>query len=75
MGFIKTAMYATLCLSLFYGGMQIQKRWYEHKLSELESKLTEVQTIDYKVRSLTKDYVDHPEEVEMALKQYQEYLR
>lgn len=72
MGLIKTIGYLTIGVGIFYGGMKYERRHSDAE--ELRKRITVMESIDYKVKSLIEERASNPKKVDDVFKKY-EYMR
>ena len=75
MGVIKGALCIATGIFLFYSGICYERGRSRETLSALKSRITEMQTLDYKIASLLEAQAKNPKAVEEALSQYENYRR
>lgn len=75
MSLFKTAFYATLAAGIFYSGMKYERSCTKDLVFGLKSKIEEMSTLDYKIRSLVDEKASDSEKVDLAFKKYQNMVR
>ncbi len=75
MGLLKDLGIVVLAGAVFYGGIRYERHRVRSKIEALQNRIEQMDSIDYKVLSLTVENAKNPEEVREVFEKYDRIVK